>query len=140
MYSYDSAHLLTAYGVGIFVTMVVIAIGFFILWTSQNSFGASFSAILRSTRNSELDVLITAEDTGDSATMSKRLGQTPLILQWELADGAKRFFFAIGGRKPVIHKDKQAHREADAVEAGELLEPSTNRLKNGLTTFITNQM
>jgi hypothetical protein len=50
------------------------------IWTSGNSFGASFSTIIRTTRDTQLDAIIQARETGGAFPLSKQLGETKLIL------------------------------------------------------------
>ncbi|KAE8452706.1 hypothetical protein EG329_013965 [Mollisiaceae sp. DMI_Dod_QoI] len=94
-YIYHPENLFIAYGLGIFVTTAIVGVGYFCIWVSGNSFGASFSAILRTTRNPELDAIVPAKETHGSFPMSKQLGKTKLIVQRDVYDAELRTAFAV---------------------------------------------
>jgi hypothetical protein len=72
---------LIAYGIGIFITGIIVMVGIVCIWASGNSFGASFSTILRTTRNIQLDAAVQARETEGAFPLSKQLGETKLILR-----------------------------------------------------------
>lgn len=80
-YSYNPRNLYIAYGIGVFITIVVVIVGFVCIYTSSQSYGASFSTILRATRNEKLDELVTTRDTLSSQPLSKKLAQRRLIFK-----------------------------------------------------------
>ncbi|KAN0096013.1 hypothetical protein V8E51_014818 [Hyaloscypha variabilis] len=80
-YVYNSENLFVAYGLGILISAIVVIVGIACIWASGNSFGASFSAILRTTRNAQLDAIIPAKETQGTFPLSKELGKTKLILR-----------------------------------------------------------
>jgi len=74
-------------------------VGIVCIWASGNSFGASFSAILRTTRNMQLDAAVQARDTEGAFPLSKQLGKTKLILRrYEDARTAFAVADTAGGR------------------------------------------
>ncbi|PMD36323.1 hypothetical protein L207DRAFT_587331 [Hyaloscypha variabilis F] len=80
-YVYNSENLFIAYGLGILISAIVVIVGIACIWASGNSFGASFSAILRTTRNAQLDTIVPAKETQGTFPLSKELGKTKLILR-----------------------------------------------------------
>ena len=80
-YTYSSRNLIISYGIGISVDIIIVAVGILCIWTSGNSFGASFSTILRTTRNIQLDAVVQARETEGAFPLSKQLGSTKLILR-----------------------------------------------------------
>ncbi|KAH8892357.1 hypothetical protein GQ53DRAFT_619752, partial [Thozetella sp. PMI_491] len=81
-YVYSPRNLFIAYGLGFLFATAVVAVAFFLIWASGNSFGASFSVILRTTRNPELDEVVGTETQG-ALPMSKELGRRQLVLRRE---------------------------------------------------------
>lgn len=81
VYVYSWRNLVISYGIGILITTIFVIVGILCIWASGNSFGTSFSTILRTTRNSQLDAIIQAGETEGGFPLSKRLGETKLILR-----------------------------------------------------------
>jgi hypothetical protein len=98
------------YGIGIFICSIIVVIGFLCTWISTYTFGSSFSAILRTTRNREIDGIVKARDTVNTDNLSESLGRRKLILkrEGERDDGGnrnwngkveKRVYFAVCGNE-----------------------------------------
>jgi len=94
-YAYSPRNLFIAYGLGILTATVIVVVGLICIWTSGNSFGSSFSTILRTTRNTDLDAIVPARETQGAFPMSKQLGETKLILQRQVCDAEMRTAFAV---------------------------------------------
>ncbi|KAE9371044.1 hypothetical protein N431DRAFT_491492 [Stipitochalara longipes BDJ] len=80
-YVYSSRNLFVAYGLGISIATVIVLVGIVCIWASENSFGASFSTILRTTRNIQLDAIVPAKETQGAFPLPEKLGKTKLILR-----------------------------------------------------------
>lgn len=81
MYVYHAKNLLIAYISGIFMSVVLVATGFYCIKdASLKSFGSSFSTIVRTTRNSELDDIIPAAATSGAQPLPKSLAVTEMML------------------------------------------------------------
>jgi hypothetical protein len=85
-YVYNPHNLWLAYGIGIAVTMSVVLVGFACIWTSGASFGSSFSAILRTTRNPDLDAIVPPHETHGTFPISNSLGRTKLVVRRQVRD------------------------------------------------------
>ncbi|UKZ96609.1 uncharacterized protein TrAFT101_011387 [Trichoderma asperellum] len=77
-YVYSPRNLYIAYGIGIFATLIIVAIGLFCIKMASQSYGKSFSTILRTTRNAELGRLIDASETSGAEPLSKHLADVRL--------------------------------------------------------------
>lgn len=77
-YVYSPRNLYIAYGTGIFTTIVIVAIGLFCIHKASQSYGKSFSTILRTTRNVELGRLIDVSETSGAEPLPKHLADVRL--------------------------------------------------------------
>ncbi|KAL6887058.1 hypothetical protein GGI43DRAFT_417555 [Trichoderma evansii] len=77
-YVYSPRNLYIAYGVGIFATIIIVAIGLFYIKKASQSYGKSFSTVLRTTRNAELSRLIDVSETSGAEPLSKHLADIRL--------------------------------------------------------------
>ncbi|KAM0473884.1 hypothetical protein ACHAPX_007932 [Trichoderma viride] len=77
-YVYSPRNLYIAYGTGIFATLVIVAIGLFCINKASQSYGKSFSTILRTTRNAELSRLIDVSETSGAEPLPKHLADMRL--------------------------------------------------------------
>ena len=64
MYSYNAHNLRVAYGVAILVTLFSIVVGFAALYSNGVSYRTSFSSIIATTRNKELDDIMMGSSLG----------------------------------------------------------------------------
>ncbi|KAK7419752.1 hypothetical protein QQX98_003124 [Neonectria punicea] len=80
-YAYKPRNLLIAYGISVFITVVVVLVGFICIWLSSLSFGSSFSTILRTTRNPELDALLNDDGNSGAEPLPKYLAKRKLAFQ-----------------------------------------------------------
>ncbi|KAL9473812.1 hypothetical protein ACSS6W_008192 [Trichoderma asperelloides] len=77
-YVYSPFNLYVAYGAGIVATLIVVAIGLFCIEKASQSYGKSFSTILRTTRNAELGRLIDVSETSGAEPLPKHLADVRL--------------------------------------------------------------
>lgn len=77
-YVYSPRNLYIAYGTGIFATLAIVAIGLFCINKASQSYGKSFSTILRTTRNAELGRLIDVSETSGAEPLPKHLADIRL--------------------------------------------------------------
>ncbi|KAE9381012.1 hypothetical protein N431DRAFT_363157 [Stipitochalara longipes BDJ] len=96
-YVYNRRNLFIAYGLGILISITLVIVGLICIWASGDSFGASFSAILRTTRNVQLDAIVPAKETHGTFPMSKELGSTKLILRKQVCEEGMRTAFIVVG-------------------------------------------
>ena len=64
MYSYNAHNLWTAYGIAILVTLFSIVVGLVALYLNGVSYRTSFSTIVATTRNDELDEIMIGSSLG----------------------------------------------------------------------------
>lgn len=89
IYAYHPRDLLLAYALGAFATLICLAIGMSAIFRNQSAHSNSFSAILRATRNPDLDGLVSDADTGGAEPPPKGLGET--IVRLRKSNGGKGF-------------------------------------------------
>lgn len=81
MYAYHAKNLLIAYISAISISAVLVGAGFYCIKdASSESFASSFSTIVRTTRNSELDEIVPAAATSGAQPLPKRLATTEIML------------------------------------------------------------
>lgn len=89
IYAYHPRDLLLAYTLGALATLVCLAIGMSAIFRNHSAHSNSFSAILRATRNPDLDSLISDAETGGAEPLPKGLGET--IVRLRKSNGGKGF-------------------------------------------------
>lgn len=62
VYSYDARDLWLAYGISIIATLLIVAVGVFSLMANKASYSGKFSTIVRSTKMSRLDIIVSEQD------------------------------------------------------------------------------
>ncbi|KAF4950753.1 hypothetical protein FSARC_13097 [Fusarium sarcochroum] len=80
-FSYAPRNLFIAYGSGLLVAAIVVAFGLVCIKSSSASYGNSFSTILRTTRNPDLDTMVPAAETSGAEPLSNHLGNSRLVLR-----------------------------------------------------------
>jgi len=138
-YVYSPAHLLAAYGASIFVTGTVVLVGLFCIWSSSEAFAASFSSILRTTRNPQLDAIVQAKETQATVPISKRLGKVKLFLGRRFHGGELWTAFAIvqnsedgkGARTQVVSKPQYRKDLDPARDKPRMYSPKFNPSNTG---------
>ncbi|KAH7156799.1 hypothetical protein EDB81DRAFT_787984 [Dactylonectria macrodidyma] len=80
-YIYKPRNLFIAYSISVGLTFSVVIIGFICIWVSSLSFGSSFSTILRTTRNPELDFLLRNDENRGAEPLPKGIAKSKLGFQ-----------------------------------------------------------
>lgn len=103
-YSYNPRNLYAAYGTGIFATFAVVIVGLACIGASSTSYRSSFSTILRTTRNEELDMLVPRGETSGAERLSNRLAKSNLSFQYHanssFDDKTSAAFMVVKGERP----------------------------------------
>ncbi|KAL6791487.1 hypothetical protein GGI42DRAFT_335764 [Trichoderma sp. SZMC 28013] len=115
-YSYNPRNLYAAYGTGIFATFAVVIVGLACIGVSSTSYRSSFSTILRTTRNEELDMLVPRGETSGAEPLSNHLANSNLSFQYHAAvqgadssfeDTASAAFMVVKGERPSYEQLEQ---------------------------------
>ena len=108
MYAYDSAKLLISYGAGIIATVFVVIIGLITFSINGISHDTSFSSIMTTTRNPDLDKLSVGQSL---SAIGEELKSTRLIfggnrVSWEKGgrEGVERAAFGLEGKVEMLRK------------------------------------
>lgn len=113
LYSYTPSFLLVSYFIGVAFSLLIVIVGLYALYTNGVSYSNSFSGILCTTRNSELDVIAKGNCTGskplNEALASQRL-QYGLLKQ---PDGAVDGHASFGTPDSVVTLKKGTQRTRD---------------------------
>ncbi|KAH7227133.1 uncharacterized protein BKA55DRAFT_599159 [Fusarium redolens] len=80
-FSSESRNLFIAYGLGILASAIVIIIGLLCIKSASASYATSFSTILRTTRNPDLDTMIPTAKTTGAEPLSRHVGDMRLVLR-----------------------------------------------------------
>ncbi|KAF4334983.1 hypothetical protein FBEOM_11180 [Fusarium beomiforme] len=80
-FSYEPRNLLIAYGIGLVACATIVIIGLLCIKSASASYGNSFSTILRTTRNPDLDTIVPVAETSGAEPLSKDLGDVRLVLR-----------------------------------------------------------
>lgn len=105
-YIYKSRILLISYISGVAATAICVAVGLVcISKASSAAFGTSFSTIVRTTRNPELDRLVSPAETSGAEPLSKELAAIKLRL--------------VQGKKPIFQDRSDSEGEVDAETTSE---------------------
>ncbi|KAI6775993.1 hypothetical protein HG530_002751 [Fusarium avenaceum] len=106
-FSYESRNLFIAYGIGILFSSMVVVYGLLCIKSASASYANSFSTILRTTRNPDLDAVIPATETSGAEPLSKNLGNVRLVLRRQgngLEGGGGEATFFVNDPKPADGK------------------------------------
>ncbi|KAF5253985.1 hypothetical protein FANTH_1167 [Fusarium anthophilum] len=80
-FSYEPRNLFIAYGLGLLASAVIVIIGLLCIKSASASYAATFSTILRTTRNPDIDTIVPTAETSGAEPLSKQLGDTRLVLR-----------------------------------------------------------
>lgn len=80
-FSYEPRNLFIAYGLGLLASLVIVIIGLLCIKSASASYATTFSTILRTTRNPDIDTIVSAAETSGAEPLSKQLGDTRLVLR-----------------------------------------------------------
>lgn len=109
IYEYSPRNLFISYGIAIFLTLIVVAIGLWALRINGVSHGMGFSTFVAATRNPRLDALCEGESLG-GLPLEKRLGRVRLKFG-VIAEEGKRVasgngHVGFGVEEEVMHLEK----------------------------------
>ncbi|RFN48804.1 hypothetical protein FIE12Z_6859 [Fusarium flagelliforme] len=80
-FSYEPRNLFIAYGLGIAFSLIVVIFGLLCIKSASASYTNSFSTIVRTTRNPELDAVVPSAETSGAEPLSKHLSCVRLVLR-----------------------------------------------------------
>ncbi|KAG5751776.1 hypothetical protein H9Q69_006083 [Fusarium xylarioides] len=121
-FSYEPRNLFIAYGLGLLASLVIVIIGLLCIKSASASYATTFSTILRTTRNPDIDTIVPAAETSGAEPLSKQLGDTRLVLRrqerrLEGMDEDMATLFAVDS-KPG-EKDRQKDSPYDSSHQGD---------------------
>nr|CEG04862.1 unnamed protein product [Fusarium clavum] len=110
-FAYEPRNLIISYGVGFLLTLVIVIFGLLCIRSASASYGSSFSTILRTTRNPDLDTVVPTAETTGAEPLSKHLGNIRLLLrrqgEWpEKSNDDKVTFFAVESKSSDTRRDQ----------------------------------
>ncbi|KAH6990545.1 hypothetical protein BKA56DRAFT_210142 [Ilyonectria sp. MPI-CAGE-AT-0026] len=105
-YVYKPRNLAIAYGISASLTFSVVVIGFVCIWVSSLSFGSSFSTILRTTRNPELDTLLENDENRGAEPLPRGIARSKLGFQHLTCDEGLKTggVFIVPGKGPAAEQ------------------------------------
>ncbi|CEI63337.1 hypothetical protein FVEN_g132 [Fusarium venenatum] len=116
-FSYEPRNLFIAYGIGILFSMIIVIYGLLCIKSASASYANSFSTILRTTRNPDLDTVIPTAETSGAEPLSKNIGNIRLMLRRQGSglegDGEISTFFAVDPKS----ENGKGTREATPTES-----------------------
>ncbi|KAL5619769.1 hypothetical protein FOVSG1_001991 [Fusarium oxysporum f. sp. vasinfectum] len=80
-FSYEPRNLFIAYGMGLLASAIIVIVGLLCIKSASASYATTFSTILRTTRNPDIDTIIPAAETSGAEPLSRHLGDTRLVLR-----------------------------------------------------------
>ncbi|EWZ89434.1 hypothetical protein NW765_015437 [Fusarium oxysporum] len=80
-FSYEPRNLFIAYGMGVLASAINVIVGLLCIKSASASYATTFSTILRTTRNPDIDTIVPAAETSGAEPLSKHLGDTRLVLR-----------------------------------------------------------
>ncbi|KAM0229609.1 hypothetical protein ACHAPO_009873 [Fusarium lateritium] len=80
-FSYEPRNLFIAYGIGILFSMIIVIYGLLCIKSASASYANSFSTILRTTRNPDLDAVVPTAETSGAEPLAKNIGKIRLKLR-----------------------------------------------------------
>jgi hypothetical protein len=130
-FSYEPRNLFIAYGIGIMFSFVVVIYGLLCIKSASASYANSFSTILWTTRNPDIDTVITTTETSGAEPLPKHLGNVRLLLRRQGNDseggGDKAAFFAVD---PKLDDGKRATTESSLKQDRESRHSDTDEISN----------
>ncbi|KAJ4115368.1 hypothetical protein NW768_011220 [Fusarium equiseti] len=112
-YSYEPRNLFIAYGIGLLFSLIVVIFGLLCIKSASASYTNSFSTILRTTRNPELDAVVPSAETSGAEPLSKHLSNVRLVLRRQgngLEGGDdKSTFFAVDTKPVGMEEAREEH-------------------------------
>ena len=137
-FSYEPRNLFIAYGIGLLFSLIVVIFGLLCIKSASASYTNSFSTILRTTRNHELDAVVPFAETSGAEPLSKNIGNVRLLLRRQgrgLEDGGGdgATFFAVDSKL----SDMKESREEPPTES--LLKPGRENRNSDVEEISTTQ-
>lgn len=137
-YVYRSRNLLVSYISGVVATTACVLVGFLcISKATSTAFSASFSTIMRTTRNPDLDALVSPAESSGAEPLGKDLAAIKLKLVRRGTDGALSRLqtgvdgnghgwtcFAVQEDAPSLKMDKRINPTVSDIDLDSLLAPS----------------
>lgn len=118
IYVYSPRNLILAYGIAILFTLVGVILGFWCLSVNGGSYSNSFSTVLRTTRNSQLDTLVRTSETTGADPLPHHLGRTKVSLQVLSTDSSGQPHVAIAlARTPFFPPGRKTTRDGQSSAA-----------------------
>ncbi|EKJ72312.1 hypothetical protein FPSE_07541 [Fusarium pseudograminearum CS3096] len=110
-FSYEPRNLLAAYGVGLLLAWLIVIVGLLCIKSASASYRSSFSTILRTTRNPDIDNIIPITESTGAEPLSKHLSNVRLVLQRqeggpESGDDEKATFFTVDSKSHEMNTDQ----------------------------------
>ncbi|GKU09518.1 unnamed protein product [Fusarium langsethiae] len=130
-FSYEPRNLFIAYGIGILFSFIVVIYGLLCIKSASASYANSFSTILRTTRNPDLDTVVPTAETSGAEPLPKHLGNVRLLLRRQGNDseggGDKATVFAVD---PKPDDGKRAPTESLLKQDIEIRHSDTDEISN----------
>ncbi|QPC69321.1 hypothetical protein HYE68_000073 [Fusarium pseudograminearum] len=109
-FSYEPRNLLVAYGVGLFLAWAIVIVGLLCIKSASASYGSSFSTILRTTRNPDIDKIVPVAETTGAEPLPKHLSNVRLVLRRqegrpESGDEEKATFFTVDSKSHEMERE-----------------------------------
>jgi hypothetical protein len=117
-FSYEPRNLFIAYGIGILFSLIVVIFGLLCIRSASASYTNSFSTILRTTRNPELDAVVPSAETSGAEPLSKHLSNVRLVLRRQgngLEGGDDQSTFFAVDTKPDNMKEAREERPTESL-------------------------
>ncbi|CAG7558758.1 unnamed protein product [Fusarium equiseti] len=117
-FSYEPRNLFIAYGIGILFSLIVVIFGLLCIISASASYTSSFSTILRTTRNPELDAVVPSAETSGAEPLSKHLSNVRLVLRRQgngLEGGDDQSTFFAVDTKPDDVKEAREERPTESL-------------------------
>ncbi|KAF4457781.1 hypothetical protein F53441_354 [Fusarium austroafricanum] len=133
-FSYEPRNLFIAYGTGIVFTAFIVTGGLLCIKSASASYANSFSTILRTTRNRDLDTVIPAAETTGAEPLSKHLGNVRLVLRRQGhslgINDEGRAFFALDSMSDEMKRTHVDYSNKSLIPHERELQPSDPSLEH----------
>ena len=110
-FSYEPRNLFIAYGIGLLFSLIVVMFGLLCIKSASASYTNSFSTILRTTRNPELDAVVPSAESSGAEPLSKHLSHVRLVLRRKghslEGGGDSATFFAVDSKSNDMKQSRE---------------------------------
>lgn len=108
VYSYDQRSLLASYGAAVGVSLILVIFGIFSFMKNGISHDSSFSAIMTTTRNPELDILTKGQSLGAlEESLKKTILKFGAVAESSRYESTKRAAFGLDGSVTSLRKGQK---------------------------------